>query len=185
MIWLTLALTITSHHPWLQYTLKSETALFLEKSLGHWRTTVISIKIARSLLEMLHQVKINQMSNRKFTERLWNYCKYGSHGELEDYFRLVWTPNFIASVIKEVTAHLKRNLQIKNGDCVSEWPGRHLLFCLSSNKSKTCSLLTTSRTSPGQKVLRERNFGRQKNSKIYLEPALFNRRRLSTETTSL
>lgn len=81
---------------------------------------MISNKMARSLLEMLHQVKINQMCNTKFTERLCNYCTYGSHGALEDYFRLVWTPDFIASVIKEVTQHLKRNPQIKNGDCVPE-----------------------------------------------------------------
>lgn len=98
------------------YIQKWNSSMFLQKSLGHWRTTVISNKMARSLLEMLHQVKINQMCNTKFTERLCNYCKYVSHGELEDYFRLVWTPDFIASVIKEVTQHLKRNLQIKNGD---------------------------------------------------------------------
>lgn len=52
------------------------------------------------VLEMSHQVKINQLCNSKITERLCNYT-YGSHGELKAYFRLVWTRNFIELVIKE------------------------------------------------------------------------------------
>ena len=41
-----------------------------------------------------------------------NY-KYGSHGELKAYFRLVWTPNFIELVIKQQDANLKKKLANK------------------------------------------------------------------------
>ena len=107
-----------------------------------------------------------------------NY-KYGSHGELKAYFRLVWTPNFIELVIKEKDANLKKETcKLKMG-CLWVWVTWKTLFWFSHpRKSKTCSLLTTSSTFPGWKVLWERNF-RRKKGKIHLGPAQFNGRRLS------
>ena len=62
MLWLTLALSITSQQPQTAVCTQSGRALILLQKKGHWRTPVISFKMARSLLEMSHHSgKVNQM----------------------------------------------------------------------------------------------------------------------------